>query len=372
MTKEYTLNTSNIMLFFNSLIKLGLEKNLKLQIPLMNHMTAFSFNLSPESVNLKDFIDKNDYAQFYFPLIKQLKESYHDEIPDYQMVYTSLYQSGILMPSGVDHINKLLDSIRNSDILRGGDVYYIAMDTNLLRDRFYSVYLSKIPAHKNLDFVLCETVRDELKNRQEKIKKNQLRDMRPLPYELLDNCFLNQNTLADRLRYIGFLEYNYLRSKTSCEELDATSKRNSMQNDQEIISTYSEFVDIGKKIIFISRDNEIVRMMTGEDNVIPVFLEHLPGKRKKYSIQWEQFFDLLYCLGVLFGKLVIVSGKTIIADLYGVWKGKDVHEWESGSFKVCLKQPDPKYKEDYDDFLFIDNDMHKNLSILNQFRSLKI
>ncbi|KPA10620.1 hypothetical protein MHK_009174 [Candidatus Magnetomorum sp. HK-1] len=366
MIREYILNSSEIMLVFNALTKLGLEKNLKIQIPMMNDMTVFSFNLNPESVKIKHFIDINDYSKFYYSLSKQLKGREQKEIPDYHMVSSVLYQAGLLKPGGIDKLDSLIDSIRCSDILRGGDVYYIALDTNLLRDRFYSVYLSKIPFHQNLDFVLCDTVREELKNRHDKIKKQKFKDMRPIPYELLDTCFFNQNSLEDRLRYIGFLEYNEMRSKTSCEEIEAKAKKNGMLNDREIINAYSEFVDVGKKIIFISRDNEIVRMMTGEDNVIPIILEHKPSRRKNFSIQWEQFFDLLYTLGVLFGKLHIVTGKTKVADIYGVWKGKDVKEWETGRFKVCLQKPDSKMKEDFEDYQFIIKDMNKNLSILSQ------
>ena len=320
------------------------KKKLKIKVPLLNDMIVFSCSPEAETVKINQFVSIDDYAKAYIPVIKRLRERDINEIPDYQAVRSTLFQAGILLPSGLKHVDELISSRQATDILHGGDVYYIACDTNLLRDRFYSTYLATLPYHPNIDYILCETIRDELKNRQDKIKKQKLRDMRTINYELLEECFLNQNTLEDRMRYIGFLEYNHMRAQTSCEEIAAPSKKSGMQNDQIIINAYSDFVDIGKKIIFISRDNEIVRMMTGENNVIPVILEHKPSRRKNFSVTWPQFFNLLYLLGILFGKLTLVKEKNDIADIFGVWRGKDVKEWESGQVKLCIR-PSSNYAQ---------------------------
>jgi len=357
--KYYILKCPEMMLFFNALSRLNiLKKKIKIQIPLMNNMTVFSIQQRDERVNINQFVSIDEYAKHYYPISKRLKEKDQKEIPDYQALKSTLFQSGILVPSGQDKLLSLLADIRKQDILHGGDVYYIACDTNVLRDRFFSTCLSKMPYHQNIDFILCETVRDELKNRQDKLKKQKLKDIRTLNYDQLEECFLNQNTLEDRMRYVGFMEYNVIRSQTSCEEIEAPSKKNGMQNDREIINAYSDFVDVGKKIIFISRDNEIVRMMTGESNVIPIILEHKPSRRKNFSVTWDQFFDLLYMMGILFGKLRLVKEKHQIADIYGVWKGKDVEEWESGYVKLCLHATEHHTE--------ITHTMGRNMSILKQ------
>ncbi|ETR69259.1 MAG: hypothetical protein OMM_04045 [Candidatus Magnetoglobus multicellularis str. Araruama] len=146
------------------------------------------------------------------------------------------------------------------------------------------------------------------------------------------------------MRYIGFLEYNHMRTQTSCEEIVAPSKKSGMQNDQIIINAYSDFVDIGKKIIFISRDNEIVRMMTGENNVIPVILEHKPSRRKNFSVTWPQFLICSIFLESCLAKLTLVKEKNDIADIFGVWRGKDVKEWESDQVKLCIR-PSSNYAQ---------------------------
>lgn len=181
-------------------------------------------------------------------------------------------------------MDEILSFLREQDVLRGGNVYYIALDTNTLRDRFFSVYLKNIPPHANLDFVLCETVRAELKNRQDKLTRDVFSDDYFKNPEVSTACFMNQNSLQDRMRYVGFLEYNRMRSATSCEEIEADSRHSGMLNDQIILKPYSDFVDIARNVVFISRDHEAVRMMTGEENVIPILLEQRPMPRTDFEV----------------------------------------------------------------------------------------
>ncbi|ETR69260.1 MAG: hypothetical protein OMM_04046 [Candidatus Magnetoglobus multicellularis str. Araruama] len=126
-------------------------------------MTVFSCYPEAETVKINQFVSIDDYAKAYIPVIKRLRERDINEIPDYQAVRSTLFQAGILLPSGLKHVDELISSRQTTDILHGGDVYYIACDTNLLRDRFYSTYLATRPYHPNIDYILCETVRDELK-----------------------------------------------------------------------------------------------------------------------------------------------------------------------------------------------------------------
>ncbi|MGD9975654.1 MAG: hypothetical protein AB7S77_21565, partial [Desulfatirhabdiaceae bacterium] len=254
-------------------------------------------------------------------------------IPSYQAITHALYQSGIARPSGMENIETILESLKQQNVLRGGDVYYIAQDTNMLRDRFFSLFLKDIPPHPNLDFILCDTVRSELRNRKDKINRDMLQNMHPLNYGLMQSCFLNQNCLEDRLRYIGFQEYNRMRRCTSCDELDAaSSEHSSAKNDQYILDAYSDFVGIGKKVVFLSRDNEAVRMMIGEENVIPVLLEHPPVDQDAFMTDWKPFFNLIFILGVLFGKLNLVAENNTCFALFGVWSSKDAPQWEEDTF----------------------------------------
>jgi hypothetical protein len=338
-TDSFIFTKDRLMPLFNGLTDLGYDKNLHFTAPLVKNLDLFQANLSGGGVAVTDFISAADYNRTVRPLVSRMKPAGQREIPDYDPLLKTLYQSGIVQPEGLDQLEEIFSMIEGQNILEGGDVYPIALDTNLLRDRFFSVYLRNRFPHRNLDFILCETVRHELKNRKDKLKKQVFRNMDPLPYDLLDGCFMNQNCLEDRMRNIGFLEYNRMRGTTACRELDARSVRSGAENDQIILETYSNFVDVGRKVVFISRDHEVVRMMRGEDNVLPILLEQTRIEQTEFNASWRGFFNLLYLAGVLFGKLHLVVGGVEVGAICGVWKGKDLEAWENDSVRLDLFRP---------------------------------
>jgi hypothetical protein len=335
----FTLRKEELTILFNGLAGLNRTENLGISAPLLGDTRLFYAHLQGQQVRITDFCDSASYEANYSRVVEQLTSESQREIPLYDHMRGALYQAGIRTYEGMDRLEEVLRSLRDQDVVRGGDVYYVALDTNMLRDRFFSVYLSRIPPHPNLDFVLCETVREELKNRHEKLTRVDFVD----PYfknPLVPmGCFINQNALHDRMRYIGFLEYNRMRSKTSCEELNGESWRSGMMNDQAILKAYSDFVDIGRKVVFISRDQEAVRMMTGEENVIPVLLKQHPKAPSEFQTTWAQFFDMIYLLSVLFGRLTLRAGPEDVASVAGVWRQKDVSQWEGDVIRLILSHP---------------------------------
>ena len=168
------------------------------------------------------------------------------------------------------------------------------------------------------------------------------------------------------MRYIGFLEYNRMRSTTSCEEIEAGSRHSGMLNDQIILKSYSEFVDIARKVVFISRDHEAVRMMTGEENVIPILLEQKPMPRTDFEIAWAQFFELLYLLSVLFGRLALLVGGIEVATLDGVWRQKDVAEWEEDMIRLTLLKPDADHATEMEEYILLRESLRHNHSALRK------
>lgn len=368
-SKKFVIKKSEQILLFNALSEIGYDRNLKLSIPMLNGVILFKFSLEPSNVRVYKFLLESDYIRVFKHISDSMKNG-RQELPQYQDIVQSFYQSGILKLSGLKQLDELLSGLKDQNITKGGDVYYIALDTNLLRERFFSVYLSQIPPCRNIDFILCETVRDEMKNRVEKTGRKLLNSMNPIPLALLQECFSNQNCLEDRLRYIGLFEYNYMRSTTSCEEIDSPSEKSGMKNDQYILEAYSNFVDIGRKVVFISKDNEAVRMMTGEENVIPIYLESNSSPKPEFNAKWSQFFDFIYILGILFGRVDILIGNIPTASLYGVWKGKDVIEWENEKMLLKIYKPLTPDEKDMADYKLIVERIEKNLLILNDLAVL--
>lgn len=372
MSKRIEIQKNEIILLFNALAALGYDRNLKISIPMINDIKLFKFDLEADHVQVSNFISETHYKKNLNIVTDRIKNNKaRQEIPVYGDIVQSFYQSGILKSNGLEELEQIIANLKNQVITKGGDVYYIALDTNLLRERFYSVFLSKIPFCRNLDFILCETVRDEMKNRSGKTDKKFLNDMHPIPRHLVQECFMNQNTLEDRKRYIGFSEYNHMRSITSCEEIDAPSKKSSMKNDQYILNAYSNFVDIGRKVIFISKDNEAVRMMTGEENVIPVCLESNKLPKSKFKSKWNNFFDFIYILGILFGKLDVLVGGISTASFYGVWRGKDVKEWEDERMLLKIYNHGTADKKDLQEYQLLCKRINDNISVLYDIRKIQ-
>jgi hypothetical protein len=343
-----------IGLLFNALVELGYERNLEISAPMLGDPVLFKAAMEGARVRISDVIHRGTYERKRGKLVERMKARAANGVPEYGDWVQALYQSGILRPSGLEQLEEILALLRRQTVVRGGDVYHVALDTNLLLDRFFSVYLRRLPPHPNLDYVLCETVRDELKNRRDKLKKEDIRNMAPLDSGLLRECFLNQNELEDRRRYIGFLEYTRMREATSCPEIDApSSRRSGMENDRYILKAYGDFVRVGRKVVFVSRDNEAIRMMTGEEGVIPVLLRHPPYDGGDRTADWPAFVNFLYLLGVLFGCVGVSVSGVPVAAIYGVWSAKDAASWESDAIRVGLARPSPGEVEDMREFEFV-------------------
>ncbi|RJQ49826.1 MAG: hypothetical protein C4530_22715 [Desulfobacteraceae bacterium] len=361
---ELTIKKRELMIFFNALAQAGYDRNIQFSLPLLGNVILFKAAMDGGKLHIGDVIEKEVYRKILDAMDRKSKGAALREIPTYDHFAGTLYQAGILLPEGLAQLEDLIGRIKAQNIVRGGDVYYVALDTNLLRDRFFSTYLKNLGRHPNLDYILCETVRDELKNRKEKLGRKSLSALHPLRFDLLEACFLNQNCLEDRSRYIGFLEYNRMRAATSCEELEASSTRSGAKNDRIILESYGCFVDVGRKIVFISRDNEAVRMMAGEDNVIPLLLEHAADIGRDFDAGWEAFFEWVYLLGVLFGKLDVGVSGVDVAGIYGTWRGKDVMEWEGDQLLLQVYPPRSGDREEMKDYTQIVESLKRNLGIL--------
>ena len=147
----FNISKQEMMIFFNALIDSGYDKNLQISIPLLNDLILFKFHLQESGVQILNFVAQQKYLERYIPIAKRLKEHAKKEIPSYNDIQQSLYQAGILKPAGIEQLEDIISALKNQSVIRGGDVYYIALDTNLLRDRFFSVYLNVttelLPSH---------------------------------------------------------------------------------------------------------------------------------------------------------------------------------------------------------------------------------
>lgn len=348
---SWSFSAEKLMLLVNALLDLGYDRNVTLNLPLLKGLTACRVQFQPTRVLIQDLVEHDEYQGTINRLLKNQEKRIRAQIPAYGDLSQLLYAAGILIPGGV---SALLDEIAHAashPVDKGGDVFHLALDTNLLRDRFFTTFLSRLTLSPNMDFILCETVREELMSRDSKMTKKILKQMAPLmKQELLTELFFNQNQLDDRFRYLGLLEFNRMKARTGCREQDSPrSTTSSVRNDRMILDAYSSFVSPGCKVLFLSRDQEAVRMMRGEEGVISLPLEHEHIPKGPLTADWDVFLTWVYLLAVAYGRVEWRIGGTPVAVTDGVWAGKSIDQWEQDHLRVSLVRPQgADDREDYE------------------------
>lgn len=335
--KNYFIPHDYLSLFFNPLMRSGLVVTFSVSAPLLDNLRLCNISFNKDKTpEIHDIINYARYSIHARKLTSRTRRSnLADEIPEYGNFQDAFFNSAVFKPTGLDQVFTSIEEASTQSVIRGGDVYYLAFDTNVLRDRIYTNFLRQHSDAPNIDFILTETVRFELTNRGRKISKKMVNDLRALAGET-GRTFLNQNVLADRLRYIGFLEYNRIRHETDCDQLKA--KEHSQNKDEEIIKTYAAFAEESRnrKLLLISRDNEFIRMSTSLPNVIPVIIASPFPKEVPESISctYGELFSFIYHLAVIYGQIDFSVKEHTIYECAGVWPQKNVHQWESDFLKM--------------------------------------
>jgi hypothetical protein len=360
--QTWHLYSGEVLLLVNALLDLGYDRNLSIRLPLLKGLSLCRLHFKKEGVSITDFIQRKEYNKRVHQLPKSLSVRARRQIPDYNQLIQLFYAAGVLRPSGLTGLIEEMLTMASRPLDKGGDVYHIALDTNLLRDRFFSTCLGGLCFPPNVDFVLCETVRSELMNRQEKINDAFLDDMAPLDRDLAAELFFNQNQLEDRLRYIGLLEFNRMKAATGCHEQDAGSANSSGRNDRYILDAYSSFVGVGCKVIFLSRDQETVRMMRGEESVVSFLLEQKESPEEEFVVDWKALMGLLYLWAVAYGRLELVVGGAPVAAVDGVWAGKSVGQWEEDCARVKVIRP--RNSQDMEDYRSLADGIERDYAVL--------
>ncbi|MCX8027985.1 MAG: PIN domain-containing protein [Thermodesulfovibrionales bacterium] len=357
--RQYIISHKYLPVFYNPLLRGGQPLTIDIKTPAFGEITLCKFTIDRDGVCLHDFISQKRYNTILETISNRLhKKNYIEEIPEYQSIHESLFMSGIIKPIGLDELYDYINSATKQSVVKGGDVYYIAFDTNALMDCIYTNHLRQFADFPNIDFILCETVRFELTNRRGKIKRDTCNDLTPI---LKDNAFdlLNQNYLADRRRYAGFLEYNKIRHETDCEQLKPIISNDN--KDEEIIRTYAHFATEkhSRKVLLISRDNEFIRMSPSLPDVIPISISR-PGMvegKKPIICEFASFHSFLYHLSVSFCCLELCLNEHRLFKYLGVWSQKNTSQWENQFVKIEPNKALP----------FLD-DIDKQLSVLESMK----
>ncbi|NOZ68769.1 MAG: hypothetical protein GXP46_05895 [Deferribacteres bacterium] len=337
---------SYLPIFFNPLLRSGNTVTFSVTAPMLDGYELCKISIKSEGPEIHAIARNNEYDKIFKHLKSKAGKRYlSDEVPEYSHFQDAFFLSGVLKPDGLDRLYGYISEASLQSVIRGGDVYYIAFDTNILRDRIYSNHLRRFSDAPNVDFILSETVRSELTNRRGKIRKKMVSELFDIIGVTAYNL-LNQNVLADRLRYIGFLEYNRVRHETDCDQLK-TVRANS--KDEEIIHAYASFAGEGhnRKILLVSRDNEFIRMSPSLPDVIPIIIEARFPRKTSMPIQctYDNLFCFIYYLAVIYAQVDISLMGHVLYECSGVWTQKNVRHWENDYIRISANKGLPFIKE---------------------------
>lgn len=283
----------------------------------------------------------NDVYDAYKHWYNQVNDRYSvRELPDWHVYKASFLQAGVISYTNLAEIKKELLETLNRDVMKGHPSAYIAFDTNILRDRFFSTVLldeDELP-HQQFSFALTEVIRDEL-TFSYKFSDRDMDALRAHPRlaekgDVLDH-FWNQNKLRDRQQRMGFVEYGKIQSRMNFL-LCGNGEGGNANPDMKIIQNYQSFASVHRQILLLSRDNDFIALAQGRSGMNPVRAEYPAEITIANPYSWERLCELVYVWSVLYGCVELrVDGGYLRC--FGMWRGKDPEDWSNEKMGVMWK-----------------------------------
>lgn len=330
--------------------------------PLLDGLTLFTLDLRNQQAAIREIVLSKDYRQVLESLYQRIDQvvsqrsskktpnlatNLKHELPEFNRLQDAFRQAGIVQPTNLPEIQRLLKEASQSVPPRGGDVYYLAFDNNAIRNRLYSNFIAP-PYERSprYNLRLAQQVKRELSHRLDKINGEFLKAFNDLyPSLNIQNIFQNQNVLADRLRQLALAEWNAMLASGTCESRSLRRRRPGTPTDSDglIIETYAQFAAKPcRKVILFSSDNDFVTRCDGNTNLIGVLVRYPSKLQSEYHVLWEYAARLLYQLAVIYGRIDIETESGDRVYLYGVWRGKTAEDWRQEHLNIEAESTDNK------------------------------
>ncbi len=349
---EFVLKIEELPILFNVLYNRGNYRYTLFPYLLSDALYQISLG---ETVELRLQLSKSEYYELMNR--KNLFE-FSEIIPKYGVIRASLIGSGFLKMKNWAQVKKKLDHIKSIDPLKGERYTFIGLDTNCFMHRIYSVmnheYVNEMD---NFYFVLSEIVLDELRSTQ-KISNSQLNSLKNKltgKNKILAE-FWNNDNLKTRKRRIGLIEFNKMRTHSKCLMNEGVTINKKKDKDIQILQDFkSQILPQHYNLLFLSSDKQIVHQARGPG--VPSYYLELPPLNvlaTEYSGKWNMLCDFIYLNCIYFGAVSLRGTKDTI-QLFGLWRGKNIHNWDLESIKVKIGSTD------------LSNQVKKQLAIIRKF-----
>jgi len=274
---------------------------------------------------------------------KPLNRSFSaDELPSFNDLRNCMLSSGFLDYRNEGEIAAMLLTLRDEslDPNKRPRPVFVAVDTNILYDRFLSRHLPlkedesgrTVEAH-DFRYVLSEIVQMEIDSKiTHKYSKEEIQGLASvLSHRELLREFQNASGRRERIAKLAFNEMNYLLTELRALRIKGTAARDKERNDIEIAQSYKQWARNGDyDVLLLTADEDMVNHARTSE-LMTLQLE-LPFEVPEHArIDPWKVSDLLYDLAVTLGVVSLDSESIII---FGEWGGKSSTDYMAEKVRV--------------------------------------
>ncbi|MEJ2294146.1 MAG: hypothetical protein P8Y23_05200 [Candidatus Lokiarchaeota archaeon] len=317
------------------------------------------YGLKLFEVNIGDKIEitihtrLNDIQEQFRAIPNQLIEEYPTRA-DYFEIFV---KSGFYFKDYENKFDVTLNKIEAINVLEGDMLSALAFDTNLYYDQIFTQFSKmlrkryKIPKYP-INFLVSEGVRKELLTYEAKYKNEDIEDLKGkcADPDLIED-FWNQNKLNARIKHLAHTDYLKCFDSVYSKLVQEDTTIENADMDTKIIEGLAKEIRQQRiKLYLFSQDKDFISRARGIRNIIPIYLEKIPFSKLKDKITcgWGKFSRFLYILAITFGVITLQFGENENMQLYGIWRGKGLNDWENENVKLSSNNPIlKKVEKDY-------------------------
>ncbi|HJX04650.1 MAG TPA: hypothetical protein VJ489_02410 [Thermoplasmata archaeon] len=274
---------------------------------------------------------------------KPLNRSFSaDELPSFSDLRNCLLSSGFLNYKNEAEITKKLLELREEarDPNKRPRPVFVAVDTNILYDRFLSRHLplrddatDRTVDAADFRYVLSEIVQMEIDSKiTHKYSREEIQGLASvLSHPELLREFANASGRRERVAKLAFNEMTYLQTELRALRIKGMPAKDKEMNDIEIARSYKQWARSGDFDVFLLTADEDMVNHARTSELMTLQLE-LPFAVPEHArIDPWKMSDLVYDLAVTFGLISLDNEQMLV---FGEWGGKSSADYLREHVKV--------------------------------------
>ena len=302
------------------------------------------FTLDIDKPELSKIVRPNDF-DWSRTSKKPLDRSFSaDELPSFTDFRNCLLSSGFVNYKNEAEIARKLTELREEarDPNQRPRPVFVAVDTNMLYDRFLSRHLplkdettGTVVEAGDFRYVLSEIVQMELDARiTHKYSRDEIQALSSvLSHPQLLREFSNGSGRRERIAKLAFNEMNYILTELRALRIKGTMVRGKEKNDIEIAQSYKNWARGGDYDVFLLTADEDMVNHARTSELMTLQLE-LPYEVPEHArIDPWRLSDLIYDLALVFGVVSLDNEGLMV---FGEWGGKSSSDYLGENVKVTF------------------------------------